>query len=333
MTCNAPQASYPRLQAYTDKLDEGALWGGSARRLLLRRSHSRIGECFKQWMEAARDPLSEHAATVRDAAAFELEHLDRLSEAGDRGAIKVLAWNSFVVHSPIAFCATPLRPTRPKVAQTWAAAEDLKVYFMAWVLRQSTSTKSFAARLGQHETWQQPVATAQHIAPSVLEIERLVDAFASSLIEMSLPTSGVVVRALLEAVSGLAADYARCLSDGCQSPERLIRPPPPLTRYKQSLAEKAAAGLTAKNKCAASCDPDAVPPLCFTLPVTVPLAPTLASRACCALIPCVLPAGSRRCSRPTLNILQRWRSTRHISIGRSRCRYPDCCYASTAPLT
>lgn len=36
--------------------------------------------------------------------------------------------------------------------------------------------------------------------------------------------------------------YARAAAAGCNSPSALVRPPPPLTRYKKELAIKAQAG-------------------------------------------------------------------------------------------
>jgi hypothetical protein len=83
------QNSYTRLRGFVDALDATDEWDGSAHRLLLRRSHMRIGERFTEWLQKSRDPLGEHARTVQTAAMFELEHIDRMRAAGDEDILKV----------------------------------------------------------------------------------------------------------------------------------------------------------------------------------------------------------------------------------------------------
>jgi hypothetical protein len=145
-------------------------------------------------------------------------------------------------------CVVKFVSISSRLMQTWAAADDLRTALMAWLTRQSTSVKGISMRLCKQESWQQPISGAQHIAPSVLELERLFDATAQSLTGMAVPIPAPVVRSLMELLNGLALEYAHWVRLGCSSPELLIRPPPPLTRFKKSLADKAAAGLSLTSK-------------------------------------------------------------------------------------
>jgi hypothetical protein len=91
------QSSYSRLRGFADALDAVDEWHRSALKLLLRRCHVRIGEHFSDWLQKAQDPLGEHAHSIRAAAAFEMEHCERMRAAGDQDTIKVLSHIGIVV--------------------------------------------------------------------------------------------------------------------------------------------------------------------------------------------------------------------------------------------
>lgn len=66
--------------------------------------------------------------------------------------------------------------------------------------------------------------------------------------DMKLALPAQVVRGLLEGIDGVLRSYTNKLQSGMQNYKALLRPAPPLTRYKEELAAQCSNGV-ATSKC------------------------------------------------------------------------------------
>lgn len=133
--------------------------------------------------------------------------------------------------------------------QTWASADALKPVALKWLEGQAAEVKRLVASNCEGETWVPP-QEPPFVANSATEVVRIFEASVNTLFELAVPLHGSVVRSELELLGQSVRQYAACVTAGCDRAEMLIRPPPPLTRYKKSLTVKAQAG-----KDVARCDP------------------------------------------------------------------------------
>lgn len=102
--------------------------------------------------------------------------------------------------------------------------------------------KGMVQRLMSREQWTTPASPTQHIPETPMELQRVCAAAINSVLEMNIPTSGAVVRTQLELVSSIIHLFVRSVTRGCDAPGKLIRPAPPLTRYKEDLLKRAQKG-------------------------------------------------------------------------------------------
>lgn len=143
------------------------------------------------------------------------------------------------------------QPTRTALLQLWASAEALRPVQFAWLKGRNAEIQDITARLLQKEAWKQPTSSTQHFPETPIELGRLCAAAVNAIIEMDVPTSGTVIRTQLEVVCGLALQFCDKVLHGCEDPSKLIRPSPPLTRFKDKLFQKILAGAAVKSGCAA----------------------------------------------------------------------------------
>jgi hypothetical protein len=113
---------------------------------------------------------------------------------------------------------------------------------MAWLEQHRKEVLRLATAVCEKETWQETPPDGEYIATSATEILRVPQSALDSLLQLDIPIHNTVMRSELEVIAQIVALYAQCVCQGCTEPRRLVRPPPPLTRYKNSLAVKAQAG-------------------------------------------------------------------------------------------
>jgi hypothetical protein len=99
-----------------------------------------------------------------------------------------------------------------------------------------------ATAVCEKEQWKETPLYGPLIASSATEIQRVLHTALASLLHLDIPIHGAVMRSELEVIAEVVQLYAQRVSQGCEEPRRLVRPPPPLTRYKNSLSVKAQAG-------------------------------------------------------------------------------------------
>ena len=133
--------------------------------------------------------------------------------------------------------------------QEWADANDLKAPTLAWLDGHNSEVARLVTALCQAEQWTERPSDAHFVASSAPEMVRIVTAAMESLTGLDVPVHGAVMRSEVQLLGRVIGQYARCVAAGCDEPALLIRPPPPLTRYKQKLAEKAMEGKDV-SKCA-----------------------------------------------------------------------------------
>jgi hypothetical protein len=126
--------------------------------------------------------------------------------------------------------------------QRWAGPEQLGVLLKPWLKDRNAEIQRMIARLLQKEEWTEPASSLKHIPGTPMELQRVCAAAINTVLEMNLPTAGIVMRSQLELVSSLVHSFIAAVSRGCDNPAMLIRPAPPLTRFKEKLARKAEAG-------------------------------------------------------------------------------------------
>lgn len=126
--------------------------------------------------------------------------------------------------------------------QDWADANDLKEVTLLWLMRRNAEVTRLCGALCRAEEWTERPSDAHFVASSGPELARLSTTALESLADLDIPLHGAVVRSELQNVGRMVREYAKCASAGCEDPAALVRPAPPLTRYKQSLSEKAMAG-------------------------------------------------------------------------------------------
>jgi hypothetical protein len=132
--------------------------------------------------------------------------------------------------------------------QRWAGPEQLQPHLFHCLSLRNGEIRQFAKRIFANESWTVATSQKQHVTQSALELQRLFSAAIDTILDMNLPAKGPVVRSQLELVDAIAVEFARSVRQGCGNHEKLIRPPPPLTRYKESLAEKERLGGKVKNR-------------------------------------------------------------------------------------
>jgi hypothetical protein len=130
--------------------------------------------------------------------------------------------------------------------------EQLKPALMAWLEQHRKEVLRLATAVCEKETWQETPPDGQFIATSATEILRVPHSALDSLLQLDIPIHGTVMRSELEVIAQVVALYGQCVCHGCENPRRLVRPQPPLTRYKNSLAVKAQAGKDVL-RCSSSC--------------------------------------------------------------------------------
>lgn len=126
--------------------------------------------------------------------------------------------------------------------QRWAGAEELRLLLDPWMQEKNTEIKGMIQRLMSREQWTTAASPTQHIPETPMELQRVCAAAINSILEMNIPTSGAVVRTQLELVSSIIHVFAKSVTRGCDAPGKLIRPAPPLTRYKEDLLKRAEKG-------------------------------------------------------------------------------------------
>jgi hypothetical protein len=125
--------------------------------------------------------------------------------------------------------------------QPWASAATLKPVVMKWLEAQSDEVMRLVASNCDSETWVPP-QEPPFLANSAAEVVRIFEVSLNTLFDLGVPLHGSAVRSELELLGQSVRRYATCVTAGCDHAEALIRPPPPLTRYKKSLTVKAQAG-------------------------------------------------------------------------------------------
>lgn len=134
------------------------------------------------------------------------------------------------------------RVTVYMAAQAWADEEQLKPVLIEWLEEHRKEVLRLASAVCEGERWRESPAGGLFVADSAAELQRILAAAINSLLELDVPLHGAVVRLELDVLGEIAALYAQHVRDGCEDPRQLVRPPPPLTRYKKSLSVKAQAG-------------------------------------------------------------------------------------------
>ena len=125
--------------------------------------------------------------------------------------------------------------SRRDVLQRWAGAEELRLLLDPWMNEKNKEIKGMIQRLMSREQWTTSASPSQHIPETPMELQRVCAAAINSVLEMNIPTSGAVVRTQLELVSAIIHLFVKSVTRGCDAPGKLIRPAPPLTRYKEDL--------------------------------------------------------------------------------------------------
>lgn len=143
-----------------------------------------------------------------------------------------------------------LAPTNIAPLQLWASAEALQPVQFAWLEGRNAEIHEITTRLLKNEAWKQPTSSTQHFPETPIELGRLCAAAVSAIIEMDVPTSGTIIRTQLEVVCGLALQFCQSVLRGCEDPSKLVRPSPPLTRFKDKLFQKVLMGAAVKSGCA-----------------------------------------------------------------------------------
>ncbi|NJR41599.1 MAG: DUF810 domain-containing protein [Akkermansiaceae bacterium] len=111
-----------------------------------------------------------------------------------------------------------------------------------WMSEKNKEIKGMIQRLMSSEQWATAASPTQHVPETPMELQRVCAAAINSVLEMNIPTSGAVVRKQLELVSTIITLFVRSVTSGCDAPAKLIRPAPPLTRYKEDLLKRAEKG-------------------------------------------------------------------------------------------
>lgn len=127
-------------------------------------------------------------------------------------------------------------------AQAWADAEQLKPALIAWLEEHRKEVMRLAAAVCEKEQWRERPSSGPYVASSATELQRVLAAALNSLLDLDVPLHGAVMRLELDVLGEMVALYASYVRSGCEDPRQLVRPPPPLTRYKKSLSVKAQAG-------------------------------------------------------------------------------------------
>jgi hypothetical protein len=109
--------------------------------------------------------------------------------------------------------------------------------------------KDMVQRLMSREQWTAPATPTQHIPDTPVELQRVCAAAINSILEMNIPTSGAVIRTQLDLLNSVIHLFVRAVARGCDAPAKLIRPAPPLTRYKEDLLKKAEKGEHVRDGC------------------------------------------------------------------------------------
>lgn len=133
--------------------------------------------------------------------------------------------------------------------QRWASAEALQPLQFAWLEGRNAEIKEIALRLLAKEAWKQSMSSTQHFPEAPVELQRLCAAAVSAILEMNVPTSGTIIRTQLEVASGLVRLFCHSALRGCEDPSKLVRPSPPLTRFKDKLFQKVLTGVAVKSGC------------------------------------------------------------------------------------
>lgn len=111
-----------------------------------------------------------------------------------------------------------------------------------WMHEKNKEIKGMVQRLMSREQWTTPATPTQHIPDTPMELQRLCAAAINAILEMNVPTSGAVMRTQLDVVGAVVHLFVKAVTRGCDAPAKLIRPAPPLTRYKEDLLKRAAKG-------------------------------------------------------------------------------------------
>eukprot|EP00892_Ulva_mutabilis_P006679 jgi/Ulvmu1/4383/UM002_0108.1 len=216
---HAVQALIRVRTAYVQQVDDEMGPPVSGFATMVRRCHHCMGKYFCAWRDCGVDALGEHAEVVRQAALLELYLLEQLQG-----------------------CGATIEPSK-----LWASAEALQPLQFSWLEGRNSEIQEFAARMLNKETWKQPISGTQHFPETPIELQRLCAAAVSAILEMDVPTSGTVIRTQLEVLCGLVTSFCAAVMRGCEDPSKLIRPSPPLTRYKEKLFQKVLIGAAVKN--------------------------------------------------------------------------------------
>lgn len=140
---------------------------------------------------------------------------------------------------------------KPSTAlQLWANSEALQHLQFEWLEARNSEIHGITARLLRNETWKHATSSMQHFPETPVELGRLCTASMNAVLEMDVPTSGTIIRTQLEVVCALVRRFYDAVTRGCEDPSKLIRPSPPLTRFKNKLLQKVRAGAV-KTGCAA----------------------------------------------------------------------------------
>ncbi|PSC73790.1 hypothetical protein C2E20_3044 [Micractinium conductrix] len=118
----------------------------------------------------------------------------------------------------------------------WGTVERLSPLLYTWAQGQISMLGGWLDRILGAEDWTRVSKQRAHGSRSVVEVVKIVTETLEALFDMKLAIPAGVVRCLTEGVDQAMQKYCEFVAAQVGSPDALIPPRPPLTRYKRELA-------------------------------------------------------------------------------------------------